>query len=152
MVSVKRRSIRAQQIWRYPGSTLFRGPIGLFEMQSYCPVFLDRSNSVCTISKSSTRARSLGLATERNVDDADGKKARTCSSKDKTKTVKDVCTCMYTYNKCKTGSVIFYVRAQELCESRGGLPGFPGLCGRKATLQNCRRSRPSHSSRILSDT
>ena len=31
-------------------------------------------------------------------------------------------------------------RAQELCESRGGLPGFPvpnspyGLCGRKATL------------------
>ena len=34
------------------------------------------------------------------------------------------------------------VRAQELCESRGGRPGFPvpnkpyGLCGRKATL-NC---------------
>ena len=93
---MKRRSISAQQIWRYPGSTLFRGPIGLFEMQPYCPVFLDRSNSVCTISKSSTRARSLGLATESNVDDADGKKARSCSSysKDKTKTVKDVCTCI----------------------------------------------------------
>ena len=34
------------------------------------------------------------------------------------------------------------VRAQELCESRGGRPGFPvpishhGLCGRKATLKN----------------
>ena len=32
------------------------------------------------------------------------------------------------------------VRAQELCESRGGRPGLPvpnspyGLCGRKATL------------------
>ena len=33
-------------------------------------------------------------------------------------------------------------RAQELCESRGGRPGFPvpnspyGLCGREATLKN----------------
>ena len=34
------------------------------------------------------------------------------------------------------------LRAQELCESRGGCPGLPvpnspyGLCGRKATLNN----------------
>ena len=36
------------------------------------------------------------------------------------------------------------VRAQELCESRGGRPGLPvpnspyGLCGRKATLNSSR--------------
>ena len=34
-----------------------------------------------------------------------------------------------------------YLRAQELCESRGGRPGLPvlnspyGLCGRKATFE-----------------
>ena len=37
---------------------------------------------------------------------------------------------------------LFDIRAQELCESRGGRPGLPslihspyGLCGRKATLK-----------------
>ena len=39
-------------------------------------------------------------------------------------------------------TVKLHVRAQELCESRGGRPGLPvhnspyGLCGRKATLNS----------------
>ena len=39
------------------------------------------------------------------------------------------------------------LRAQELCESRGGRPGLPvsnspyGLCGRGAALKNRRRKR-----------
>ena len=40
----------------------------------------------------------------------------------------------------------YVVRAQELCESRGGRPWLPvpnspyGLCGRKATLKSKQRS------------
>ena len=44
------------------------------------------------------------------------------------------------------GGLTTRLRAQELCESRGGRPGFPvpnklqGFCGRKATLH---QSKPT---------
>ena len=47
---------------------------------------------------------------------------------------------------------------QELCESRGGRPGFPapnkpyGLCGRKATLTGCRVRALAFKSQKLSMT
>ena len=48
-----------------------------------------------------------------------------------------------TYIYTNTGPCIHYCRVQEVCEHRGGCPGLPslnspcGLCGRKATLNEC---------------
>ena len=48
-----------------------------------------------------------------------------------------------TYIYPNTGPCIHYCRVQEVCERRGGCPGLPspnslcGLCGRKATLNEC---------------
>ena len=45
---------------------------------------------------------------------------------------------------------IISVRAEELCESRGGHPGLPvpnkpdGFCGRKATLKQTNKQKHHH--------